>query len=95
MDSMCKIYNAKNLNDLAARIREYGCIIAPRIRKIYYDRPEYALEAICQYEEHAKIVLDCESMSEAWRYLRSAGFGDPLPFTNPRLCRVNEENGTH
>jgi hypothetical protein len=43
MDSMRKIYNAKNLVDLAARIREYGCIIAPRIRKIYSGRTEYAL----------------------------------------------------
>ena len=72
--SLHHIYNATTIEHLAARIRQHGMSIAPEIRNAYNDRPEHALDVICEYETHARIVLQSESMSAAWRYLRDAGF---------------------
>ena len=72
--SLHHIYNATTIEHLAARIRQHGMSIAPEIRNAYNDRPEHALDVICEYETHARIVLQSESMSSAWRYLRDAGF---------------------
>jgi hypothetical protein len=75
--SLHHIYRSKTLEELAASIRQHGMSISPEIQLAYNSRPEHALDVICEYETHARIVLQSDSMSSAWRYLRGAGFGDP------------------
>jgi hypothetical protein len=75
--SLHRIYRSRTLEELASRIREHGMLIAPQIRLAYNDRPEHALDVICAYDTHAQIVLSCNNMAQAWRYLRDCGFGDP------------------
>lgn len=69
------IGDARDTKELASLIRQHACMISPALQRSFDSNPGDALEAICQFETHARVVLGFLEMSEAWLYLEDAGFG--------------------
>lgn len=70
------VISATTIKEISRRIRELGTSLAPSLRQAYNDHPEYALDAICQYETDSQYVAACQTLRQARAYLKSAGYGE-------------------
>lgn len=99
MDYLPTLLGSDSVSDLALRVRAQGTAVSLGLRQAYDHDQKLAIDAICQYEEHARTIERCSNLSDAYALLERWGYVPrpvpPQPEYIGRLLEFDDGHGGH